>query len=110
MAPAWSSRASCDPTPCRGHRPPWPTSWDCAAWPSRSTTCRRLSDWVATEGYGLVGGIGEYEGAWRMAYVRGPEGIIVSLAERIGQRQTRALRGSADALGKRNDLPFRPPD
>jgi hypothetical protein len=27
---------------------------------------------------------GEYEGAWRMAYVRGPEGIIVSLAERIG--------------------------
>src|SRR5258706_12507029 len=38
-------------------------------------------DWAATEGYGLVGGIGEYEGAWRMAYVRGPEGIIVSLAE-----------------------------
>ena len=25
----------------------------------------------ATEGYGLVGGIGEYEGAWRMAYVLG---------------------------------------
>ena len=25
-----------------------------------------------------------FEGAWRMAYVRGPEGIIVSLAERIG--------------------------
>src|SRR5580765_8079092 len=43
MAPAWSSRVSCDPTPCRAHRPPWPTSWDCATWPSRSTTCRRLS-------------------------------------------------------------------
>src|SRR6266508_4697522 len=43
MAPAWSSRASCDPTPCRAHRPPWLTSWDCATWPSRSTTCRRLS-------------------------------------------------------------------
>jgi catechol 2,3-dioxygenase-like lactoylglutathione lyase family enzyme len=41
-------------------------------------------DWAATEGYGLVGGIGEYEGVWRMAYVRGPEGIIVSLAEHIG--------------------------
>src|SRR5215472_8695113 len=41
-------------------------------------------DWAATEGYGLVGGIGEYEGSWRMAYVRGPEGIIVSLADRIG--------------------------
>ena len=41
-------------------------------------------DWAASEGYGLVGGVGEYEGAWRMAYVRGPEGIVVSLAERIG--------------------------
>jgi catechol 2,3-dioxygenase-like lactoylglutathione lyase family enzyme len=41
-------------------------------------------DWAATEGYGLVGGVGEYEGAWRMAYVRGPEGIIVSLFERVG--------------------------
>src|ERR1041384_4180710 len=27
-------------------------------------------DWAAAEGYGLVGGIGEYEGVWRMAYVR----------------------------------------
>jgi len=41
-------------------------------------------EWATTEGYGLAGCIGEYEGAWRMAYVRGPEGIIVSLAERIG--------------------------
>lgn len=41
-------------------------------------------DRVAVDGYGLVGGIGEYEGSWRMAYVRGPEGITVSLAERIG--------------------------
>ncbi|QKW37508.1 VOC family protein [Actinomadura sp. NAK00032] len=40
-------------------------------------------DQAAADGYGLVGGIGEYEGLWRMAYVRGPEGIIVSLAERI---------------------------
>jgi catechol 2,3-dioxygenase-like lactoylglutathione lyase family enzyme len=39
---------------------------------------------LAKDGYGLVGGIGEYEQAWRMASVRGPEGIIVSLAERIG--------------------------
>lgn len=41
-------------------------------------------EWASSEGYGLVGGIGEYEGVWRMAYVRGPEGIIVSLAEHIG--------------------------
>jgi catechol 2,3-dioxygenase-like lactoylglutathione lyase family enzyme len=40
---------------------------------------------VTAAGYGLVGGIGDYEGAWRMAYVRGPEGIIVSLAERVGK-------------------------
>ena len=40
-------------------------------------------DRLAAGGYGLVGGIGQYEGAWRMAYVRGPEGIIVALAERI---------------------------
>ncbi|BDD69607.1 glyoxalase [Streptomyces anthocyanicus] len=40
-------------------------------------------DHAVVDGYGLVGGIGEYEGEWRMAYVRGPEGIIVSLAERI---------------------------
>jgi catechol 2,3-dioxygenase-like lactoylglutathione lyase family enzyme len=41
-------------------------------------------DQLAADGYGLVGGIGEYEHTWRMAYVRGPEGIIVSLAEHIG--------------------------
>ena len=41
-------------------------------------------DRLAADGYGLVGGIGEYEDVWRMAYVRGPEGIIVSLAQRIG--------------------------
>jgi catechol 2,3-dioxygenase-like lactoylglutathione lyase family enzyme len=41
-------------------------------------------DRLAADGYGLVGGIGQYERSWRMAYVRGPEGIIVSLAERIG--------------------------
>ena len=45
---------------------------------------RAAVDWAAGEGYGLVGGIGEYEGAWLMAYVRGPEGIVVSLAERVG--------------------------
>jgi catechol 2,3-dioxygenase-like lactoylglutathione lyase family enzyme len=41
-------------------------------------------DRLAVDGYGLVGGIGQHENIWRMAYVRGPEGIIVSLSERIG--------------------------
>ncbi|WP_344769080.1 hypothetical protein [Aeromicrobium panaciterrae] len=46
------------------------------SWCGRATT--------PADGHGLVGAIGEYEGAWRMAYVQGPEGIIVSLAERPG--------------------------
>jgi catechol 2,3-dioxygenase-like lactoylglutathione lyase family enzyme len=40
-------------------------------------------DGLRADGYSLVGGIGEYEGMWRMAYVRGPEGIVVSLTDRI---------------------------
>jgi catechol 2,3-dioxygenase-like lactoylglutathione lyase family enzyme len=38
---------------------------------------------LAADGYGLVGGLGEYEHVWRMAYLRGPEGMIVALAERL---------------------------
>jgi catechol 2,3-dioxygenase-like lactoylglutathione lyase family enzyme len=45
---------------------------------------RGVVERLAEDGYGLVGGIGEYEGIWRMAYVRGPDGITVALAERIG--------------------------
>ena len=40
-------------------------------------------DRLAADGYVLVGGIGQYEDIWRMAYVRGPDGIIVALAQRI---------------------------
>jgi len=32
----------------------------------------------------LVGGIGQYKNTWRMAHLRGPEGVVVSLAESIG--------------------------
>ena len=38
---------------------------------------------LAANGYGLVGGIGQHENTWRMAHVRGPDGIVVSLTERI---------------------------
>jgi catechol 2,3-dioxygenase-like lactoylglutathione lyase family enzyme len=64
-------------------------------------------DWAAAEGYGLVGGIGEYEGAWRMAYVRGPEGIIVSLAERIGDRLI--AQGRAIPASNPGPIPSTPP-
>jgi catechol 2,3-dioxygenase-like lactoylglutathione lyase family enzyme len=42
-----------------------------------------ILDRLAADGYRLVGGVAQYEGVWRMAYVRGPEGIIVALAQRI---------------------------
>jgi catechol 2,3-dioxygenase-like lactoylglutathione lyase family enzyme len=48
------------------------------------TELRSRVDRLAEDGYGLVGGIGNYEDVWLMAYVRGPEGIVVSLTERIG--------------------------
>jgi catechol 2,3-dioxygenase-like lactoylglutathione lyase family enzyme len=38
---------------------------------------------LTADGYHLVGGIGQHEGTWRMASVRGPEGLIVNLAQRI---------------------------
>ena len=44
---------------------------------------REMTEQLGHQGYGLIGGIGDYEHLWRMAYVRGPEGIIVALAERI---------------------------
>ena len=39
---------------------------------------------LAADGYGLVGGVGDYQGSVRMAYVRGPDGIVVSLFEQTG--------------------------
>jgi catechol 2,3-dioxygenase-like lactoylglutathione lyase family enzyme len=42
-----------------------------------------ILDRLAADGYHPVGGVGQYEGTWRMVSVRGPEGIIVSLAQRV---------------------------
>ncbi len=44
---------------------------------------RATVDALAADGYGLVGRIGRHEDSWLMAYVRGPEGIVVSLAQRL---------------------------
>ena len=43
-----------------------------------------MVDRLAANGYGLVGGVGSYEDTWVMAHVRGPDGIVVALTERIG--------------------------
>jgi catechol 2,3-dioxygenase-like lactoylglutathione lyase family enzyme len=48
------------------------------------TDLRALVGRLAEDGYGLVGGVGNHEDVWLMAYVRGPEGIVVALTERIG--------------------------
>ncbi|HEX3087093.1 MAG TPA: VOC family protein [Ilumatobacteraceae bacterium] len=45
---------------------------------------RAVVDRLAADGYGLIGGIGQHENTWLMAYVRGPDGITVALAERLG--------------------------
>ena len=42
-----------------------------------------ILDRLSADGYRLVGGVGEHEGSWRMASVRGPEGFIVNVAQRI---------------------------
>ena len=42
-----------------------------------------LVDRLVADGHELVGGIGQYEDVWLMAYVRGPDGIIVALAESL---------------------------
>ena len=42
-----------------------------------------ILDRLSADGYHPVGGVGQYEGTWRMASVRGPEGFIVNLAQRI---------------------------
>jgi catechol 2,3-dioxygenase-like lactoylglutathione lyase family enzyme len=47
-----------------------------------------LDDIVArlqAHGAALLGEVVQYENAYRLAYVRGPEGIIVALAEQLGQ-------------------------
>ena len=71
------------PDPSRGHRQPWPTGWACATWPSRSTTSRPPSTgwWRTATGWWAASANTRACGGWPT--FAGPEGIIVSLAERI---------------------------
>src|SRR4051812_45114769 len=43
-----------------------------------------ILDKLRAKGFDLVGKVQDYEGIYRLCYVRGPEGIIVELAEEIG--------------------------
>jgi catechol 2,3-dioxygenase-like lactoylglutathione lyase family enzyme len=38
----------------------------------------------------LVGGVAQYRDAYRLCYIRGPEGILVGLAQQLGRRTSRA--------------------
>jgi predicted enzyme related to lactoylglutathione lyase len=37
----------------------------------------------------LVGDVVQYEDAYRLCYIRGPEGILIGLAQEIGQQTSR---------------------
>ncbi|MFD8009542.1 VOC family protein [Streptomyces sp. NPDC058955] len=39
---------------------------------------------LRSHGAELIGGVGRYEDVYRLCYLRGPSGIILALAERIG--------------------------
>ena len=82
-APCWSCRASSGPTTSPVHQPRWPTT-GLRSVAFEVDDLQAVIDRLIADGDELVGGIGQYERAWRMVYVRGPEGIIVSLAEHIG--------------------------
>ena len=38
----------------------------------------------------LVGDVVQYEDMYRLCYIRGPEGILIGLAEQLGQEASRA--------------------
>lgn len=40
---------------------------------------------LQAKGHNLVGSIQNYQNVWKLCYIRGPEGIILELAERIAK-------------------------
>jgi catechol 2,3-dioxygenase-like lactoylglutathione lyase family enzyme len=46
----------------------------------------------------LVGEITQYEDMYRLCYLRGPEGIIVALAEQLGQKSVTDVLGQTDTV------------
>lgn len=56
-------------------------------------TVENLDDTLARlgkRGATLVGDVVQYEEMYRLCYIRGPEGILIGLAEELGQPATRA--------------------
>ena len=44
---------------------------------------------LVTRGAELVGEVVQYEGTYRLCYIRGPEGILIGLAQEIGAQTSR---------------------
>lgn len=61
--------------PCRR------TGW--ASGTSLSGDLNTIVDGLRDKGFDTVGEIRDFEGIYRLCYVRGPEGLIVKLAEQI---------------------------
>jgi hypothetical protein len=62
-------------------------------------------DWAATEGYGLVGGIGEHEGTVRMAYVPGDPPGWVGLTRNYQREHGRLVRSRHAVAAQDAQLP-----
>jgi predicted enzyme related to lactoylglutathione lyase len=45
---------------------------------------------LGKRGAKLVGEVVQYEGMYRLCYIRGPEGILIGLAQQLGQQTSRA--------------------
>jgi catechol 2,3-dioxygenase-like lactoylglutathione lyase family enzyme len=50
---------------------------------------------LRARGAELVGELERYEDSYRLCYVRGPEGIIIELAEQVGYREPNAMASLA---------------
>ena len=45
---------------------------------------------LGKRGAKLVGEVVQYENMYRLCYIRGPEGILIGLAQQLGQQTSRA--------------------
>ena len=54
-------------------------------------TVEDIDDTLARLGHGatLVGEVVQYEDLYRLCYIRGPEGILIGLAQQLGQQTSR---------------------
>ena len=82
-APGWSSASSTSPSTNEDRRLRKANEFGLRNIAFEVDDIQATVDRLRADGFELVGGIGVYEDIYRLCYVRGPEGIIVSLAERI---------------------------